>query len=1176
VFIARDNSGVRWQLIRFCLLVLTFTLGLIPCYGQIVNASLFGTVADTSGAVVPDATVAVREQSTSFTAKSTTDSTGSYILLSLRPGVYDVTVGKAGFKTSVISGIALLVDQKAQLDLQLQVGDVATRVDVVGVSPIVDTSTASIGSVIGEKDVTDLPLNLRRFGALAVLVPGTVPDNGGFASEALGSPFSETTYSAGGLRSTSNNYLIDGVDSRGMNWGGFQLQPPPDAVQEFKIQTNVYSAAFGKTAGSTVNLVTRSGSNGLHGSVYEFLRNDMLDARNFFATTQPKYRRNQYGAGVGGPIRKNKTFFFVNYEGLRQVQGNTRLGVIPTPTELTGDLSSSLTGQTVNLCGTGGPANLNFDSGQLFAPASLQQVTCPVGSANAGSTILVGNPIPGNIITNIDPVAQKVLASYPSPNRTGAANFVNNIPNTRFDSLGDGRLDEVIGPKDQLFARYLFGQSSIVQPGPTAVPGFQDTIYFRGQNFALGWTHTFGPHLLSEARFGYQRDYDILNCASCPRTPGFMASFGINGLQAAAPSTEAYPLFEFTNYSYIGDNDYRPTINPDTVEKYQENLTWTRGRHTVVVGVDLEPVQFLHQQSQNGTHGTVTYNGQFSGLAGELPGVATVSDLADFLQGYPSNAVRNFRFQPVNDVGGGFFNFYGQDDIQVRRNISVNLGLRWEYRRQWVDNNNNIVTFVPTGPKFSGSGNAILVTAADNSLNDSFCTNPAYSYLISASGQCLVASSARRAQLGFTGRTGRTLVFPNYKDFAPRLGISWRPTSSDKLIIRTGFGIFYDLGNHTTEDFVGQNPIFSPDENYSTAFGVPPPLTNGVPTTVENVFGSGAAIPNLSALLGYYGVDPHMKSPMIKEYSFGIESQLAKNLGLEVGYVGNKGTRLSNLHLFGNQPNPGLGPLQPRRPYPDFGLIANATGDAISNYNSLQVKLTQRLSAGVSFLVAYTFAKSLDDAEGDEGFVGGVGNVNAQDDNNVRASYGRSYNDVRHRLVASYTWDLPVGKGKRFLNQSGFVDAALGGWEISGITSWQSGYPFTVTIGNDYPNTGSLVETPDRLCNGTGRKTISDWFNLSCFTVAPLQAALAAGNPRFGNSGRNILDAPGFYDWDLNFSKHFKLNEHFQLEFRGEMYNAFNHPNFGNPSANIQASTAGQILSAATPRDIQFGLKLLF
>jgi hypothetical protein len=319
-----------------------------------------------------------------------------------------------------------------------------------------------------------------------------------------------------------------------------------------------------------------------------------------------------------------------------------------------------------------------------------------------------------------------------------------------------------------------------------------------------------------------------------------------------------------------------------------------------------------------------------------------------------------------------------------------------------------------------------------------------------------------------------------------------------------------------------------------------------------------------------------MKSPMIKEYSFGIESQLAKNLGLEVGYVGNKGTRLSNLHLFGNQPNPGLGPLQPRRPYPDFGLIANATGDAISNYNSLQVKLTQRLSAGVSFLVAYTFAKSLDDAEGDEGFVGGVGNVNAQDDNNVRASYGRSYNDVRHRLVASYTWDLPVGKGKRFLNQSGFVDAALGGWEISGITSWQSGYPFTVTIGNDYPNTGSLVETPDRLCNGTGRKTISDWFNLSCFTVAPLQAALAAGNPRFGNSGRNILDAPGFYDWDLNFSKHFKLNEHFQLEFRGEMYNAFNHPNFGNPSANIQASTAGQILSAATPRDIQFGLKLLF
>jgi hypothetical protein len=1170
---------MEWSAYRqgkfLAVLLLAVLMGLLPCSGQVVNATLSGTVTDSAGAVVPEATVTVREQSTNILASTTTSTTGAYTLPSLRPGVYQITVEKAGFKTSVISGITLLVDQKAQLDLQLQVGAVETKVEVLATTPLVDTATASIGNVIEQKTITDLPLNLRRFGALAVLVPGTVPDNGGFAADALGSPFSETTYSANGLRSTSNNYVIDGVDSRGMNWGGFQIQPPPDAVQEFKIQTNVYDAAFGKTAGSTINLVTRSGTNQFHGTVYEFLRNDKLDAQNYFAPEKPAYRRNQYGGSIGGPIFKDKTFFFFNYEGLRQIQGNVQFGTVPTPTELGGDLSAYLTGTTVNLCGTGGPSNLNFDSGQLFDPGSLESFTCPAVPNNPSHTILVGDPIPGNIITNIDPVAQKLLAFYPAPN-SGSHDYINNSPDTRYDSLIDGRIDHVFGPKDRLFGRYMYGRSSIVSAGGTPIRGFEDSITYRGHNLAVGWTHVFSPSLLNDFRFGYQQDYDLLNCANCPREAGFLASFGINGLAAANPLEEAFPVISLNNFTGLGDNDYRPTINPDRVEKFKDNLTWTHGKHTVVVGVDIQPVQFIGQQSQNGTHGSIAYSGQFSGLAGELPDTTVISDLADFLTGYPANARRNFFHQNTNMVGGGFWNFYGQDDIKVTRNLAVNLGLRWEYRRQWTDNNDNIVTFVPLGAKFSGPGNAVLVTAAEDSLNDSFCTDPKYAYLTSASGQCLVATSDQRRELGFTGRTRRTLIFPDYTHFAPRVGVSWRPTSSDKLVVRAGFGIFYDLGNHTTEDFVNQNPVFSPVQNYNTAFGAPPPLTGGVPTTVENVFGDSAVIPPLTDLITYSGVDSHWKTPMVKEYSVGIQSELGNHWGLEVGYVGNVGTDMSNLHLFANQPNPGVGPQQPRRPYPDFGLIANGTSDGHSNYNSLQTKLSKRFGDGFSILTGYTFAKALNNVEGDEGFVGGVGNTNAIDDNNPDGSYGRGYNDARHRLVLSYIWDLPFGKGKRYLNQGGVVDAVLGGWQFSGITSWQSGYPFTVRTSGDYSNTGSLVPVPDRVCTGDGPRTVDAWFDVSCFPVDALQAALTAGTPRFGNSGRNILDAPGYYNWDLNMAKRFALGERWQLEFRGEMYNAFNHPNFGNPITRVESSLAGRILSAKAPRDIQFGLKLSF
>ncbi len=1186
----------RWNR-TLAFVCLTFLVSGPFCYGQLVNASLYGTISDPTGLGVPDAGVTVKNAGTGISGKAVTDAAGDYSFPSLAPGTYTLTVEKSGFKSTVLSGITLLVNQQARVDAKLEVGDLTTEVRVTGEAPMVETKSASLGTVVGSREVVELPLNLRRFGALATLVPGTAPDNGGFASQEFGSPFSETTYSANGTKTASNSYVIDGVESQSLTFGGYGLQPPPDAVQEFKIQTNIYNAAFGRYAGSTINLVTKSGANEIHGTVYEFLRNDKLDARNFFATNQtnpvtgaeipgsarPEFRRNQFGFGAGGPIRKNKTFFFGNYEGFRAIKGLSLGSLIPTDAEKAGDFSSFLTGANTNLCDPNSTQaglflpQFSFDQGQLFDPATLTNTACPAGTQLAGSSVLTGTPINGNRITNIDAVARKVIPFFPEPNRPGNPNFVNQEPLVRNDSQFDARIDENIGSKDQFFGRYLFGQSHIKDTtlAFTTLPGFGDTIYFRGQNLALSWTHTFGPHLLNEARFGFQRNWDIANCEHCPRGQGFTESFGINGLHGLSPQQEDFPWFGLVNFAGIGDSNYRPVVSADMIEKYQDNLTWTHGQHTVVVGADVPFWQQLGVQAAFSQAGRFSYDGRYSGLAGEIPNAVGISDLADFLLGYPASAGRNAAYLGSNRVGGTFSSFYANDDIKVSSDFAVNIGLRYEYRRPTVDKRNNAVTLVPLGPKFSGTGNATLVSAADNTLNDSFCTDPFYSYLLTSDGRCLVATSAQRAQLGFTGRTRRSLIFNDKKDFAPRLGLTWRPTHSDRFVLRSGFGIFYDTTNQNAVNSVNLNPIFSPTQLFFPTFGTPPVVTNGVPTTTETVFGAGA-IPTLINQDLFLYADPHVKTPRLQMWSFGVESQLSPDLAVEVDYVGTHGVHQEDEHFFGNQPVPGVGDFAPRRPYPDLGPICYITWEATSNYNSLQAKLTKRFSHGMTFLTAYTFGRSIDEEEGNEGFSGGVGNASAQNDNNRRGDRGRSYTDIRHRLVYSYIWQLPVGSGRRFLNRAGWADWALGGWEVSGILSFQTGFPISIETSQDFSNTNSTNPRPDRICNGTGHKTVVSWFDASCFTTAFLAGALAAGQPRFGNSGRNILDGPGLNNWDIALLKNFSLSERFKLQFRAESYNLSNQAHFGNPNPRIDSSSKGLISSAGDPRDVQFALKLSF
>ena len=557
-----------------CIFLLASLVLFQPVSGlaQTVLASLSGNVSDASGAAMPEVSITATNAATGVVTKTTSRADGSYTFLALSPGGYNLAAEKAGFKSSALTGIKLLVDQKATLDIHMEVGAVTAHVEVTAAVPLVETTTASIGGVISGQQAVELPLNLREFGALAQLVPGTTSDNGGFASNILGSTFSATSYSANGNRDGSNNYVLDGVDSRNLELGGFSVQPPPDSIQEFKIQTNTYSAAFGKTAGSTINLVTKSGTNQIHGGVYEFLRNDKADARNFFATSKPEYRRNQFGFDLGGPIQRNKTFVFGNYDVLREVKGESHTSSVPTATELTGNFSSFLTGQTINLCGAGGPSNLNFDSGQLFEPGTESNMTCPAGSANSGKTILTGTPVPGNLITGtlLDPAAKHALSLnlWPAPNRPGTPNYLDPNPERRNDNIFLARIDHTFSAKDQIFGRYLFGQSNIHDDATASVPlpGFGDLIYFRGQQQALVWTHTFGANLVNEATFGFDRDWLDENCANCPRPTGTLAGFGLQNVVPLSPLFDGYPQFGFSNFVTVGDTGGAPT----------SALTWWR------------------------------------------------------------------------------------------------------------------------------------------------------------------------------------------------------------------------------------------------------------------------------------------------------------------------------------------------------------------------------------------------------------------------------------------------------------------------------------------------------------------------------------------------------------------------------------------------------------------------
>jgi len=1069
----------------FCVLAASLPLWAQP------TATMVGRVTDPTGAVLAAAQVSARNTSTGLERSTVTTDTGDYEL-SLLPisGVYTLNVGKEGFQTQELTGIVLQVDQRARFDVTLKVGSVSERVTVEALAPIVNTETGAIGQVVENKKIVDLPLNGRNFVQLASLLPNAITGTSGTVGA--------TVVSVSGGRQSKTEFLLDGISINEQLFDGVAIRPSVDAIQEFKVQQNSFSAEYGR-GNAVLNATIRAGTNNFHGVLFEFLRNDKLDARNFFLPQKAPYRQNQFGFAAGGPVMlpgfsgRDKSFFFVNYEGTRIRQGRAFNPVVPSDAFRRGDFSS---------------------------------VSTPVRDP------LTGDPFPGNIIpaARLNPATAYFLQFIPQQN-TPAGTFAYAAPFRNDQNQGNARYDHIFSSQDSLAVRYTINHLEAFNPG--AYPqngGF--TQRQRVQNLVLSETHIFSPTLLNELRLGYTRMHNANLNQALGTNHTQMA--GIRGFEETSQNFPGFPQLSITGFQGVAGNAFQPLVNPTNMYEIVNNLSWIRGAHTFRFGADLRDYRLTSTNSAN-SRGNFSFTGAYTGQA-----------FADFLTGYPTSGARSF---PRNLFGQyeTRYHFYIQDDWKVSRSLTLNLGLRYELNIQPTAMLGQSARFnFDTGrwavSTFNGEINTISQQVARFAL-------PRFRDLVD-----------RATDVGLPNK----LLSNDYNDFAPRVGLAWRPFGNNQTVIRAGAGIFYLLtsGNNAVSVPIINVP-FIVDESKQQ------PVVNQRPTLeVRNFFEPFSVNANFTTPLTF-GFNPKMRTPHMYQWNFAIQHELTRAMSLEVAYVGNKGTSLERYlptNLPRIDPNDSR-PFQQRRPRPQFGTGTYYDTRDNSNYNGLEVKLERRFAAGLSFLAGYAWSKSIDGSTNDQG--GGEG---ADDPFNLRTMRGLSGLDVGQRFVLSFGYELPFGKGHPFLNSmSKAGELLLGGWQVGGIITFQGGFPLTPVIASDPHNIGfAYARRPDRI--GSGK--VDECRPERCFNIDDFRVPQAFVP---GNAGRNIIRGPGLNNWDLSVFKNFSFTESVFLQFRAEAFNVWNHTQFNNPNNNIELrNVGGRVFSAKDPRIGQFGLKLYF
>jgi len=1184
---------LRWSNLWFAFVPVILLSAL--CWGQKDTGSIVGTVKDPSGAVIAGAKVTATDADRGTSFQTTTNMSGEYVAGPLRIGSYNVTVEKQGFKKAVVGPIVLDVQARPAVNVTLQVGQVTETVVVTSQGPQLETETSELGQVVDSRTATMLPLNGRNFAQLAQLAMGVAPSEPGSRTD--------TTYgfSSNGARSLQNNFLLDGIDNNAnlgdvLNGSAYVIQPSVDAIGEFKVETNSYTAEFGRGNGAIMNAVIKSGTNRFHGDLYEFFRNDKLDGRNAFDFLgRQVYQQNQFGATLGGPIVKDRTFFFVDYEGLRIRQATPQLLLIPTPAMLAGDFSSFLDLSTPIVDPVSGANVLDCSGNRTFQGEifnTRQTQTRPVSGNYPGGLCGVpiattGAGVPTNIFPNsgpsaINPVAAKLAALFPAPTPNfsfGGNNFLSDPKKSTTQNNFDIRVDHKFSDRDDFFTRFSYEDQPIFTPGPFSgqldgggfTAGTQDNSY---RSVALSEIHTFLPTLVNEFRFGYNR----INSHRFQPNSGTDVSgqLGLLGVPFQ-PDFGGLPSMCFTNVSCIGSSDFLPAIEKQNSYVFNENLTWIRGRHSLKFGTEIRREQFTIYEEQ-APRGDMTFGPDFT----DNPAMPTTGgvDFASFLLGIPDSAdlssLRNV------DYHRKIFAFYGQDDMQASHRLTLNLGLRYEISMPVTEGHNEAATF--------------------DFRSDS---------LIVPSGQNTQLTPTIASFLPIQRNASPGLISPDYTDVAPRVGAAYKIT--DKLVLRSGYGIFY--GGQESGPFSWPSPGFNlpfyrqqafnspcgspspPDSNPLDAGncaiglklqGPPPPnslminnfWTQGYPA-------SSLTDPNNPVL---YSIAPDLRTPLMQQWHLGLQYQLPSQTVFEVSYAGSHGQRLYGFYN-GNQAVPSTdpnAPLAPRRPFPAVdGTIYTFRSNTFSNYHSLQVHLEKRASHGLQFEVSYTYSHALDDAS--SASLGSLNNGDFRDQRFPQLEYGNSDVDVRHHVVVGYTYELPFGKGKAFGgNASGPLNQLVGGWQVAGITSASTGNWFTVSdpfVNSSNTDCGGAVAfncaRPNVIGNPNGKPCVSGTFYNTCAFASDL----APGT--YGDEGRNVVRGPGYQDWDLSIFKGFPVREQMRVEFRADFFNIWNHTNFltgpvgsdgqFEPVA-VELGTAqmGFPQSARDPRLIQFALKFLF
>jgi hypothetical protein len=1117
------------------------------------RGTILGTVSDSSGAIVAGAKVAVVDIDTNNTVIAETNKDGFYTTPPLTVGNYKITVEHAGFKKAIRTGVVLQVDQKAELNIQLEVGAATESVQIVGEAPLVNTENSSVGQVIENKRVEELPLNGRNAFALVQLSPdvhsNAGPNQSGFADRGT----SLSDWSINGGPNAANLLLVDGTVAQNSYYPDLNADLAVDAVQEFKVQSGSMSAEYGFTLGGVINVATKAGTNQYHGTAYEFFRNNVLDARNAFATVRPAYRYNQYGAAGGGPViipkvynGKNRSFFFANWEQYEYRTYGSSITSTPPVEQRTGDFSKLFTA-----------------TGQLIP--IYDTATTAVNPNGSG---YVRTPFAGNIIpkSRLDPVAQAMNAFYPLPNLTPSNAFTQA---NNYQSVNPGaqnmkqytiRGDQRISDSDSIFARFTYF-NAFTNNCPCTWPSFAvNGRYdnFGTRNAALDETHTFSPRLLNEIRIGMARqDFPFQSASYNQNWPSKL------GLPASVPNT-VFPSIS-NGYSGLGNATvgFRGALTWDVTD----TVTLVVGAHSIKMGAEYR-LLFGNNYQTSAPSGSFNFAASLTGNPQSQSG--TGSTYADFVLGAVSSA------SGVLNVGesekGYTFSGFVQDDWRLRRNLNVNIGLRYDYQQPPYERNCGTSNFSPTAKDPIGN----LIGAMQYACKD----------------------------------YGKTFLKSEFTDFAPRIGVSWDPKGDGKMAIRAGYALFY-AGDFNISYFGNTAGFASTTTSYSSPGGnanLPAfYLSQGFPTPLVAPLGSSLG-PGYLLGQGVSYDQASQKTPLSQQWNFSIQRQVFSGWVVDLGYTGNHGTHLVAGSYNYDQLDPqylSLGnALQNPVPNPYAGIVPGSLGGATITkqqsllpfpyYTSVSVRnphlgnsiyhagiltVQKRLQNGLTILAAYTKSKLISDSVAAPINFGAV--VQVTNNGYQNGAYARNLErsvdptDVPQRLSMSAVYELPFGKGKKFDAHNGLLNTIVGGWQGQTIVILQKGLPVLISGASN-----NLASRP----NSTGQSALLSnptqyqWFNTAVFVNPP--------NYTYGNVGRALPDVrnPGYFNCDLSLIKNNKIREFANLQIRVEFFNFDNHTNLGmvnssfSPGANglNASSTFGTITSAQPPRTIQLGMKLIF